>query len=248
MEIIHGVQSEISLLLIAGASLAGLVRGFSGFGTAMIYLPIAGSLMSPVASLTTLVVMDLVGPAMLVPRTIRNTDVADIGRLSAGALVTLPLGVVVLLVMPVEVFRYAVSTITLLLLVLLVCGVRYRGDLTRPLVYGAGGIGGLFAGSVGLPGPPVIMLYLASELPARVVRANLFIYLFISDILLLGVLAFERELDALYVSTGLVISIPFLLAMWIGEWIFNPEHEQLYRFVAYVIIAISAILGLPLLD
>ena len=35
-------------LLILGALVAGIVRGFSGFGTAMIYLPIAAQVMPPI--------------------------------------------------------------------------------------------------------------------------------------------------------------------------------------------------------
>ena len=48
--------------LVLGAVLAGLVRGFSGFGTAMVFIPIAGQVLSPVATLIVLLVMDLIGP------------------------------------------------------------------------------------------------------------------------------------------------------------------------------------------
>ncbi|MCY4541427.1 MAG: sulfite exporter TauE/SafE family protein [Rhodobacteraceae bacterium] len=247
-DIIGSVASEMSLWLLVGAMTAGVVRGFSGFGTAMIYLPVAGTQMSPVAALTTLAVMDLVGPLMLAPRIVRNADVGDVMRLSAGALAMLPLGVFLLLLMAAEVFRYAVSSITLVLLALLISGIRYEGSLSRPLVYGAGGIGGLFAGSVGLPGPPVIMLYLASSLPVVAVRANLFIYLIVADIMLLGVLAFNGQLHVAHVALGLAIALPFVAAMGIGSLIFRPEKERVYRFVAYGIIATSAVLGLPVLN
>jgi uncharacterized membrane protein YfcA len=47
-------------LLVITALVAGLVRGFSGFGTAMVYLPIAGQILSPFEALTTLMIMDLI--------------------------------------------------------------------------------------------------------------------------------------------------------------------------------------------
>lgn len=38
--------------LTIGVIVAGLVRGFSGFGTAMICMPVAGAVLSPVGALT----------------------------------------------------------------------------------------------------------------------------------------------------------------------------------------------------
>ncbi|HAV07572.1 MAG TPA: sulfite exporter TauE/SafE family protein, partial [Rhodobacteraceae bacterium] len=41
-----------------GALIAGAVRGFSGFGTALVFLPVAGQFLSPIWALTVLTVMD----------------------------------------------------------------------------------------------------------------------------------------------------------------------------------------------
>ncbi len=71
-------------LLVAAAAVAGLVRGFSGFGTAMVYLPVAGQILTPFQALTTLMVMDLIGPLPNIPNAIRTGHKRDILRLSAG--------------------------------------------------------------------------------------------------------------------------------------------------------------------
>ena len=56
--------SERDLAFLAfGALVAGVVRGFAGFGTAMIYLPVAAQVLSPFAALTTPVVKDLIAPS-----------------------------------------------------------------------------------------------------------------------------------------------------------------------------------------
>jgi len=68
MDIFAGViAGEGFWLLVAAAAVAGLVRGFSGFGTAMVYLPVAGQILSPFEALTTLLIMDLVGPLPNIP-------------------------------------------------------------------------------------------------------------------------------------------------------------------------------------
>ena len=231
--------------LILGVALGGLVRGFTGFGTAMVYLPFAGAVLSPVAALTTLVVIDLIGPLPHIPRALRDGHPRDAMRLGVGCLLGMPLGVAVLLAVAPEVFRYGVSVIALILLVLLMLGVRYRGQLTRPLVYVTGLLGGFLGGASGLAGPPVIMLYMASPHRAAVIRANLILYLLFVDVIMLGLFAWRGFLELTPILLGLVLAVPYALAIVAGAAIFNPERPGIYRAVAYAIIAAAALRGLP---
>ncbi|MEM7752260.1 MAG: sulfite exporter TauE/SafE family protein [Pseudomonadota bacterium] len=233
-------------VLSLGAFLAGVVRGFAGFGTAMIYLPFAAQVLTPFAALTTLIVKDLVAPLMHVPRAMRDGQPSDLIWLMAGVIFCVPLGVWVLSQVGGDVFRWGVSLVTLGMLAILILGLRYTGPITRPLTFGAGGIGGFLAGSVGLPGPPVILLYMASTLPAATVRATLTMYLILADIVMLGVLGWNGYIVAAALALGALMIVPYLLGNWLGAALFRPDYETLYRRVAYAIIAGSAILGLPI--
>lgn len=231
-----------------GAFLAGIVRGFTGFGTAMVYLPVAAQVLTPFEALTTLLVKDLTGPLIHVPRAFRDGHPADVVRLGLGALIGLPFGVWVLAQVPPEVFRWAVSLVALTMLVLLIGGVRYRGRITPPLVFVTGAAGGFLAGSVGLPGPPIILLYMASTLPITAIRANNMLYLILADILLLAVLWWNGYLVVTALMLGVLMILPYTLGNWVGAHLFRPEAERFYRWAAYLIIAGSALMGLPLWD
>ena len=176
--------------LIGGAIAAGLVRGFAGFGTAMIFLPVVGQVLDPFAAVTVLLIMDLVGPLPAIPRALRDGHPADVIRLVSAMVLTVPLGVMILAYISPESFRYLVALISLTLLICLISGLRYRGTLIKPMIYGTGAASGLLAGSAGIPGPPVILLYMASPHPASVVRANNTVFLLLSDVVILFVLAF----------------------------------------------------------
>jgi len=242
------IAGEELALLAFGALVAGIVRGFTGFGTAMIYLPIAGQVLPPFSAITTLIVMDLVGPLPNMPRAWREGAPRDLLRLATGALLALPAGVAILALVPAEVFRYAVSFVCAIFLIVTVTGVRYTGELKRGMVYVAGALGGFLAGSAGLPGPPVIMLYMASPKPVQVIRANITMYLLVSDVLMLAVLGLGGRLDFGAVTTGAVLAVVYLTANVAGAAMFRPGMERIYRPIAYSIIALSALMGLPLLD
>ena len=117
--------------LIGGAIAAGLVRGFAGFGTAMIFLPVVGLVLDPFAAVTVLLIMDLVGPLPAIPRALRDGHPADVTRLVSAMVLTVPIGVMILAYISPESFRYLVALISLTLLICLISGLRYRGTLMK---------------------------------------------------------------------------------------------------------------------
>lgn len=240
------LQTEGLIWLFAAIVAAGLVRGFSGFGSAMIIMPAASSVLTPFGAITFLIIVELVGPLPNLPDALREGHRGDALRLIIGAAVTLPLGLWGLSLMAPEIFGWAVSGIVLVLLCLLMLGVRYRGYLHPPLVFGAGGLGGFLAGVSGLPGPPVIMLYMASTQAIAVIRANFLLYLLAIDVLMLTGFAVLGQLRAEPVVIGFLLIVPYVMANMAGARLFDPGQEGRFRAVAYTIIAASALLGLPI--
>ena len=245
-ELISAFDNGSIIYLILGATLAGLVRGFSGFGTAMVFIPIAGQVLSPIATLTVLFVMDLIGPIPNIPRALRDGQLVDVSRLFVGSLIGAPIGVYLLTRMSEDVFRLSGASFSLLLLVLLIFGVRYRGTLSKGLIYLTGSIGGLFGGAVGIPGPPVIMLYMASTLPPAVIRANNTLFLLVVDVLFFSIFWLKGLLLTHYILIGIIIAVPYLTFCILGAFLFNPRREKIYRNTAYIIIFVSAFSALPI--
>ena len=242
---LSGVLATPGLGLIAAAALAaGMVRGFSGFGTAMVFLPLAGQVVPPVTAVAILVVMDAFGPLPNLPRAWRDGQPADVGRLLAGTVVTLPLGLMALGIMAPEAFRAVVGTVALAMVAALICGLRYRGRLVPPMVYGIGSAAGFLGGVAGVPGPPVILFYMASPLPAAAVRGNTMLYLFAFDLLILSALGLRGDLTLHAVGVGLAMAGPVVLGNVLGAAMCRPGKEGLYRGLAYAIIVGSAISGL----
>lgn len=232
--------------IVFAALLAGLVRGFSGFGTAMIYLPIASQFLTPVEALVTLTIMDSLGPIPAIPRAAREADWPDLRRLLLSLVFFLPIGLWLLVSVPPETFRLSVSVVSLLLLAALILGVRYQGRLSLPKVYGVGGAAGLLGGAVGLPGPPVILFYMASSHAPNVIRATVMIFLFSFDLILITMLGYKGLLSLSGLALGLILAAPMLIGTMLGTWLFRPSYEKLYRAAAYVIIGVSALRGLPI--
>jgi len=226
--------------------IAGLVRGFAGFGSSMIVMPVAASVLTPVQAILFMTAAELLGPLPNLPDALRKGSRPEVGRLMLGVLLGLPLGLWGLSVMSPEGFGWLVSGVVLGLLVLLMGGWRYSGPLTGPLVMATGAVGGFMTGVAGIAGPPVILLYMASRRPAAIVRANFLLYLLAIDVLLFLMLSGTGQVVWPVLWLGLLAGVPNLIGNMIGARLFHPSKERLFRAVAYIVIAASAILGLPL--
>jgi uncharacterized membrane protein YfcA len=177
---------------------------------------------------------------------LRAGRLRDVGLLVIGAILALPAGVWALASMDATVFGWIVSACVILLLGLTAYGWRLTGGLTRRLIVATGAVGGFMTGFAGIPGPPVIMLYMASTLPSAIIRANFLLYLVALDLLLFLLFWSMGMMNWSIALLGLLVGVPNLLANMIGARLFDPSAERLFRAVAYLMIAASAIVGLPL--
>lgn len=225
---------------------AGLVRGFSGFGSALIIMPAAAAVLPPVQAIIFLTAVELLGPLPNLPAAWRQGAPREVGAMLLAAALALPLGLWGLTRMDPTSFGWLVSLLVLALLPLIASGWRYRGRLNSPLILGTGGLGGFMTGFAGIPGPPVIMLYMASTLPVATIRANFLLYLLGIDMLLFAYLIGAGLMAWPVFALGLCVSLPHMGANILGARLFNPEAAGLFRLVAYAVIAASALLGLPL--
>jgi uncharacterized membrane protein YfcA len=226
---------------------AGLMRGFAGFGSAMIYMPFAAAAVPAVWALQAMLVFDTAGTLPLLRRAGRDADRGDLVRMSIGALICAPFGLFLLARIDPAPFSWLLSVIILVLLAALASGWRYRGRLRRRWVVGVGGLGGFLSGLTGLAGPPVIMFYMSRPLAPAMIRANILIYLFLADLLTLIVMLIGGLIEAVPLALGVLLWPIYMGGGMIGARLFNPAHERLYRMTAYVLIFAAAVVNLPIL-
>jgi uncharacterized membrane protein YfcA len=78
--------------LAATAFVAAMARGFSGFGGALIFIPLASAMIGPKAAMPLMLIVDGVLTVGLVPNAWRLGDKRDVGTMALGALIGVPLG------------------------------------------------------------------------------------------------------------------------------------------------------------
>jgi UPF0716 family protein affecting phage T7 exclusion len=53
-------------------------------------------------------------------------------------------------------------------------------------------------------------------------------------------------LEGSTVILALTLAVPYFITSLIGQALFDPRHQRLYRWAAYSVIALAVLSGLPL--
>ncbi len=235
-------------LLAACTFIAGMARGFSGFGAALILIPIGGSIVGPKIISPVLLVIDTLAAAGMLPAAFRGANRREVFTMASGALIGVPLGTAALALADPLILRWAITVVSACLLALLVSGWRYHGQPSAPLTAGVGGVAGIFSGAAQLGGPPVVAYWLSGASEAFVVRSNLMLYFAISSLLT----AISYTIGGLFVERVFALTLVILplygSGLYIGSRLFKLAKPSTFRFICYVLIGASAVLGMPALD
>ena len=232
------------LMLTIG--IAGLVRGFTGFGTAMIFVPIAGIFLMPATVVAVMVLTGIASNAGLLPRAWRQSDRAEVGLLALAAMLTVPLGLWFLVLLDQLMVRWFVTVIVGTTFLLLATGWRFSGQITRPGLLMIGAAAGIVGGMTGLTGPIIVLFYLAGQAAAQTIRANTILFLAALDVVIAANLLLRGSLGVAEVALAITLAVPYFITTMIGQALFDPRHERLFRAGAYTVIGLAVLGGLPI--
>lgn len=232
-------------IALAVVMIAGMVRGFAGFGTGLIYVPVAAALFGPKMAAATLLLYDL--PAVI-PYTIRllpKANLREVLPLAFGAALATPIGAFALGALDPEVLRWAISLTVLVAVAAIASGLRFRGEPGRATAIGIGGAAGFLNGLAQIGGPPVILYWLSRSIPAATVRASASLFFLVgSTVTVLTYLA-NGFLTTEVLRLALLMVPVFALGIVLGAYGFRFAGEATYRRLAYGLITVAAVAGLP---
>ena len=234
--------------VIAVALGSGVVRGFSGFGGALIFIPLCSTIFGPKVGIAIFYLVDLVSATPFGYAVMPKCKWREIAPMICGHLIALPLGTWLLINANPLGIRWGMEGVVFLMLILLVSGWRYQGQPTAPLSFGVGTVAGVMGAASGISGPPVLAYWLGQRTNAAMIRINIMAYYALSSSAT-DVIFYFRGLFTWDVVIYAILTWPaYMLGLRGGHKLFHRSTDKIFRVTAYVLIAISAIISLPLFD
>jgi uncharacterized membrane protein YfcA len=211
---------------------AGLVRGFSGFGAALILAPGFTLVMAPREAVVMTVLLNTSAATQLLFPALRQTNWREVGPMSAAALVGLPFGSLILVGLDGAVIRRVIGAIVLGFSVVASTGWRYRGPRGQAVNLLVGALAGLLTGAAAIGGPPIILYLLSSDRPMAENRAGFISFFALIQVAALPVFLWQGLVTwELVWRTALLLPV-YLVATHVGAHLFSRASERLARRLA----------------
>lgn len=232
-----------SLALLA-VLIGALVRGYTGFGASMFWVSSLSLIYPPTSVVPSVLLLEVAAGLLLVPMIAAEVKWREVAFLLVATTATMPLGVVLLSVVPARGMRLVVAAALLGATVAMAAGVNLTGRPGVRSILIAGAVTGVITGSTGIGGPPAVLLYFGTAAD-QAKRATLIAYFLGADALGVAMMAAARLVDRGVLIHAAAFTPVALLGIAVGQRIYRRHGERGFRRVVVgVLVALS--LGLLL--
>lgn len=223
---------------------AAVIRGYSGFGFAVIAVVGFNFFFEPKQSVAIILSLDLICSLNLWKQAVKQADLTTLKKLIFGAILGIPIGYCFLLFIPAEILKVLICVAILALAALLFSDFRpFNADKNYTKIgFGLASGAGTAAASIG--GPMIVYYMLSSHLTTSTQRATMILFFIASEGLAVISLIVGGQTDSTLLQAVLILIIPALLAVKYGQYLFNKKPPQSLKSFALPIMVIVALLGL----
>ena len=231
-----------TLALIAAMTFgAAFVRGLTGFGMAIILVPLLSLVIRPDQAVVLAILLQfLIGP-MGVRQVIADCHWPSARLIAGSAVFATPLGLLLLARTTPDVARLIITAIAIVAFVLVLLPRKQSVRPSGVATVATGLIAGVLTGFAAMPGPPVVPYYLRGDFTPHQARASMMMIFFATAIagtfvsLVLGLATIQLGMIAL------ILFVPMLAGNSIGAQAFGRISPIVWRSAVAGLLGVSAI-------
>lgn len=232
LESFLGTLNAELALAAAIAVFSGIIHGYTGFGAALLMVPLFTLLFGPIEAIAIAVIVAIFGSAQLYPGAARNARWRELLPISIAIIIFTPLGVFILFNLDPDLIRRAMGGFVFLAALILMSGWVYRGPRGIFASAVAGGLAGGISGATGVGGPPLALYFLSAPQPVEVQRANIVIAVAVIIAVVLASLVIAGGFTAETLQRAVILTPAYVLGTWSGSRLFAIAPKEYFRRVA----------------
>ncbi len=237
--------SGLSLSAFAFAAVmtfgAAALRGLTGFGMAIVLVPLLGMVIRPDQAVVLAVLLQFViGPVGM------KHILADAHRPSAlliagCAVLATPLGLWLLAHTAPDVARIAIAVIAMGAFLIVILTRKAEAMPGKPVTVLAGLAAGVLTGFAAMPGPPVVPFYLRACFTPHQARASMMLVFFATAIAA-TVVSTLMGLATLHLALlTVLLLIPMLAGNWVGGLAFGKVSPPVWQSMVALVLGVAGV-------
>ena len=221
---------------------ASFVRGYSGFGFALIGVAGISLVVAPRTAVPVVLILEVAASLLLLPPVWREIRWRPVLLLLAGAVALTPIGALFLARAPADLARLALAVVIAVAALLLLRAPRARRAPGPAGSVAVGGVAGLLNGAFGTSGPPIVLFFVGSESEAAVSRASMMACFLVLDAVAVASFAAGGLVDRASLITVLWCVPALVVGSWLGHRAFHGSDPTRFRTrVLWLLIGLAAV-------
>ncbi|MDJ0822928.1 MAG: TSUP family transporter [Paracoccaceae bacterium] len=229
---------------VCACFIAGAIRGFAGFGLSALAMAMLAAFIPPVQLIPVFWFLEMSASVLLMKGGWADADRRMAVTLFVTSSLALPIGLLISLGIDPTLSKTVALVALILLALAQLSRVRLPLFQARSGAAVTGVAAGLVTGVAGAGGMVIALFTLARELPARMMRGTLNIYLlgagFLGLVTHLAVGTMTQEAA----TRGAILIVPTLAGVLIGRALFVPRWERYYKPICLILLMGLATSGL----
>ncbi len=228
-------------LIVAGSA---FFRGLTGFGYAILSVPLVSLVSTPAVAVLMAILMQLIIGPFGVRQARGIINVPMVSKIAALACLTTPIGLWLLDIVSADVARLIITTIAI--------GSFFAFMMKRPQTLNGsalhialvGTVSGLLNGFAAMPGPPVVLHFVRKQVPPAVSRGSM-ITIFFATAAMATLVAFWRDMVDMQLLVLTALTCPLMIGgNHLGSKYFGAVSEPVWRGFVMILLAIAASVAL----
>jgi hypothetical protein len=224
--------------------LAAIVQGATSFGFSLLALPLLGLLFELKVVVPTLVLFSLVLNSIILVKLKMKPHLKEIGLLALFAVVCIPIGVQLLIVVSESTLKLSVSILLIAISTIMISGVKLNIKNKKIAYIVTGILSGILNGAVSLSGPPVVVLLANDDKNKNEFRSNLTFLFVILNIVTIA-LYLKRGLFENPELVNMIYLLPVMvIGTFLGIHLGNKIDDAKFKKLVLVLLLIMGIVNL----
>jgi len=231
-------------IAMAAVFLAGLVRGFAGFGLSAILMASIVTIIPPIELIPICYVLEAAASFTMFRGGMKNADMRIVWGLVIWSAIGVPLGLFATTSIDTDISRLIALAVILSLTIAQLLRVRPKFLASTMGLSVSGFAAGIVTGLASAGGMVVALYVIALRTDVKTMRASLIMFLFIGMATSLVYLLLYDMMDQQAFLRGLIFVPIVLLGVLLGTLLFRPSLAHLYKRVCLILLISLCVAGL----